>query len=213
MMKKIILLSMVINYSIVSGWGNTREYNNAALNSAYQAIQQKVINVSTGEVACKAGTQADVAESFKEEFLSDPDEDAPISEKRRVQRSMALIRAVSKAQAVSGLSLEVSDLHETIALDFHNKEQALEAEKNGLWGSKLGWGACTVVGVCGIVVATQMGGGRNKSAAQLIGGMSVLATTVGGAKFISTIGKEEKLKTHIIQIQVMKNGWENSFKK
>jgi hypothetical protein len=58
-----------------------------------------------------------------------------------------------------------------------------------------------------------MGGGRNKSAAQLIGGMSVLATTVGGAKFISTIGKEEKLKTHIIQIQVMKNGWENSFKK
>jgi hypothetical protein len=39
MMKKIILLGMVVNYSVISGWGNTWQYNNAALSSAHQEIQ------------------------------------------------------------------------------------------------------------------------------------------------------------------------------
>ncbi len=214
MMKKIIVLSMIANYSFVSGWGNNNPpYNNAVLNSAYQSIQQKAINVSTSEVASRAGTETDIAGCFKEEILTDAAEDAPISEKRKMKKSMALIRAAYQARKVSGLTLEVSDFYETVALDFDNKERSLEAEKAGLWGSKLGWGLFTVVGVGGLALTAKIVRDRgDKTAAQIIGGGSVLAVTVGGGKLISTIGKEEKLKTHIAQAQTMKNAWENSFK-
>jgi hypothetical protein len=46
----------------------------------------------------------------------------------------------------------------------------------------------------------------------LVGGVGGVLTIGGGAKFYSTIGKEGKLKTHIAKIQIVKNGWENSFR-
>lgn len=211
MMKKMILVSMVLNYSIFGafGLGTTPQYSNAALNTAYQGIQQKAIDVSTAEVASRAGTETDVVQCFEEEFLTDAEQDAPISEKRKMQRAMGLIRAVGKMQTVSGLSLEASDLHETVALDFYHKEINLEAEKAGLWTAKLGWTAVTVASVGAILVASQMD--KRDSSFLVVGGIGGIGSAVGVPMLVSTMGKEEKLTTHIAQVQTMKNRWEESF--
>lgn len=210
MMKKIILLSVLINYSVISAvsWSNGPQYENAALNSAHQAIQQRAINLSTSEVAGRAGTERDVAQCFEEEFLTDVAENAPISEKRKMQRTMTLVRAAHQAQPVSGLTLEVNDLVETVSLDFQNKEESLVREKEGLWSAKIGWGTLMVISLGVGLCATQMRGNGQ----MIAGGVGVGATMLGGAKFYSTIGKEGKLKIHIARVQTMKNGWENSFR-
>src|SRR5438552_2869633 len=83
MMKKIILLSIVINSGIAFGFGlrSNPQYNNAALNSAHQEIQE-LMNLPASEFARRRGTETDVVKYFEKTILTNAAEDEPISKER-----------------------------------------------------------------------------------------------------------------------------------
>jgi hypothetical protein len=195
----------------IFGWGlaPNPQYNNAALNAAHAAINRKAINLSTEAVVQRAGTEDDVAKCFKEEFLEDAPFNAPISEKRKMQRIMGDIRAIHNQKQVDGTTLEVTEFTEDVALDFQDKEKDLQIEMAGLYGTKVALGAGIITGVVVMGVGPKVG----KDAGMAIAGLGGCLSLGCGVSLAYVWNKEDKLKTHETKVQTMKNEWEERFKK
>jgi len=189
----------------------TQQYKYGSLTSARAEIQTKYIDLSTMTVAQRAkDLKTDVAVCFEQDFLTDPTGDEPISEKRRTQRRMQLVREACNQQDVSGLTLEVNEFREDVATAFQNKEDALTASHDGLWSTQLAYGAGIVLGVAALIVASQVDSRSNfavKAGLGLTGGATVVGTTGG---LIYTTATKDSLKLHISKVETMKNRWENS---
>jgi hypothetical protein len=193
-----------------SGWTEI-PYQNKAINEASIEIQ-KYIDIPTKEAAERVGTETDVRQEFKENFLTDAANDAPVSAKRKRQRIMTLIRTANQNKEISDLMFEVTELRENTALKLLNKEEALQAEIDGLWGSQLGWGTCTVVGGIVVLMATQISGERNMPIKLGVGLTGTVMTMGGGAKLYSVVGKKRLLETDIQIKKQMKQDWQEAFK-
>ena len=213
MIKKIILFSMVVNYSVISGWGNTPEYNNAALNSVRQEIRE-LINLPASEFARRRGTETDVLKHFQKTILTNADEDAPISKDRKTQRTMKLIRDARIEEKPSGFTTEATEFCEDTALEFQQEEENIQRQIEGLWGAKVMWGTLTAASVVAFGVGTQMSSGQHnktfKTGTMVVGGSGAV---LNGVKFWSVLGDKDTLQKKKDDIQAMKNGWEDSFKK
>jgi hypothetical protein len=205
-----VMVAVIVscNVSSIFGYGKSTDYNNAALNSMYEAIHTELLDVSTNEVARRAGTSDDVAENFKEKFLKDPVGDAQISQKRKTQRIMKEIRKAEKTAQASGFVLGSQVFREDIAIECQEKEESLEGEIDGLWRKKVGATAMIVGGVMLVGIATQC-----KRDGVVFAGIGSTAVLGGGAGWAYLWNRETKLRTHITQVQTAKNGWEASFKK
>lgn len=204
----IIVAIMSCSVSSVLGLA---DYNNAALNSMYTAIHTELLDVSTNEVVRRAGTPEDVANNFKEKFLKDPVGDAPISQKRKTQRIMKEIRKAEKTNQASGFVLGSQVFREDIAIECQEKEESLEDEIEGLWKWRAGGWTAVVAG--GLLVAVVSQSGQCKNEKVIFGGIGSALALGGGAGLYYLRDRETKLKTHITQVNVAKNGWEASFKK
>jgi hypothetical protein len=196
----------------IFGWGNEApRYKNAAIDQMHKAINQKAINVSTADVCSQKDTPNDVAQAFKEEFLTEAQVHEHVSEKRKTQRIMDLLRNVYNQKEVSGLTLEVNELFEDVSLGFQNKQEMLDAEIQGLFGKKVLCASVLVVGAAAFALGAADKRKGIPAQAAIIGG-GITAVTAAGV-FLSTLGKENTLRTHIAEVQAMQNAWETSFKK
>src|SRR5438477_8340870 len=187
MIKRIIVLSMMVNYSVVSGWGNTREYNNAALNSTHQEIQE-LMNLPTSEFARRRGTETDVVKYFEKTILTNAAEDEPISKERKTKRIMKRIRKARIEEKSSGFTTETTEFCEDVALEFCQEEENIQRQIDGLWGAKVMWGTLTAASVVTFGVGTQMSSERHNKAFKM-GTMGVggTAAVLNGAKFYSVM--------------------------
>lgn len=207
-----VIIGLLCLHNGLFGWGTTKQYNNMPLNEAWAEIQRTAIKIPSKEVARRVGTETDVARSFKEEFLTKPDADAPISEKRKRQRCMVLVRKVrdnDKEGDVSELELEVNEFVEDVAIEFQNKEEDLEREIAGLFGKKIGYGTTFALGTILLGLALQTRDRDMKKIMVSVGGATFCG---GGIGLYSVRGAEKILRIHQEQTKIMKNDWEASFK-
>lgn len=212
-LQRYVIIAVIVSCSVGSmfGYGKSTDYNNAALNSMYEAIHTELLDVSTNEVVRRAGTSEDVAENFKEKFLKDPVGNTPISQKRKTQRIMKEIRKAEKTAQASGFVLGSQVFREDIAIECQEKEESLEVEIDGLWKCRAGGWTAVVAGGLLVLAVSQSKQGANEKV--IFGAIGSAAMLGGGAGLYYLSGREAKLRTHITQINVAKNGWEASFKK
>lgn len=210
-MSAVIIMSCFGNSAIGQIFGTTTQhYSYLSLDKARQEIQENYIDLSTAEVVKRADNAVtDPSICFEQDFLASMTDDEPIGNKRATQRRMELIREACRQQKVSGLKLELNEFHEDIAIAFQNKEDALNAEHDGLWTVQMGYGIITSAGLLALLLASlpQREERVLRQSIALGGGFVGIA---GGVGLYSTVGKRESLKVHMSKVQTMKNGWENS---
>jgi murein L,D-transpeptidase YafK len=170
-------------------------------------------NLPASEFARRRGTETDVVKCFEKKFLTNAEQDAPISKDRKTQTNMELIRKARIKGKASGFTIETNEFCEDVSLEFQEEEENIQRQIEGMWGAKVGWGMLTAAGVVALGVSTQMSSSQKNKILKM-GTMGVGGTTaiLSGAKFYSVMGDKNTLQQKKDDIQTMKNAWENSFK-
>ena len=209
----IFLVVMINSSSYAIDWARANpQYKYATLNSMHSAIRTKVLDVSTADVVRRKGTEIDVIESFKREFLTVPTANERVSEERKTKRLMDVIQKAANRQDSSGFTAEAQTFREDIALEFQDKEEGLQREIDGLWGKQV---AARLITVGGVVLLCIAGGllqkQENKPLVLACGGSGALFTAGGAAYSYSLYGTKENLEIHMGQMHDAQQGWEGFF--
>jgi len=204
-----IYIFIVVFYctNVIAAWGNyERRYSHPTLDRLYADINNRYINLSTKEVAQRAmRDETSVARHFEQEFLTDTVENEPISDERKNREIMRLLRIVQNQSGTSGFKVAIAEFKEDVAIDLDNKEKALTNELNGYSIPKIVAGCVLVTGLGVVVGGSIQSSGRDQ---KILGGVGSGIAVIAGGYLYSLSGRAELLKTHIVQVQAMKKGWE-----
>jgi hypothetical protein len=215
-LQRLVIIALALNcVTNLVGSGESPYDDRAIINEMSVLIDQD-INTSTEDVVRRLGTETDLREGFKRRFLTDAVEGAEITEDGITQQSMAYIRKIAAdPSADESKRLPIIRLNGKTVLNLQNKAEALQAEIDGLWMSKAGWGTCTVVGVvvmggAAVLMPSRRQDDRAIKGVAIAGGGFI--TLVGGAKLWSVFNKEGRLATDLQTKKDMKQDWQDVFK-